>query len=58
MAKIIAKSIDWNGEFTFDTSKPDGAEEKKSLGKIYRKELKLVTTNFIRKWDPFNSRMV
>ena len=37
MAKIIAKSIDWNGEFTFDTSKPDGAEEKRVLGKFTEK---------------------
>ena len=39
MAKIIAKSIDWNGEFTFDTSKPDGAEEKRVLGKFTEKNL-------------------
>ena len=37
MAKIIAKIIDWDGEFTFDTSKPDGAEEKRVLGKFTEK---------------------
>ena len=36
MAKIIAKIIDWDGEFTFDTLKPDGAEEK-GIRKVYRK---------------------
>ena len=39
MAKIIAKIIDWNGEFTFDTSRPDGAEEKRVLGKFTEKNL-------------------
>ena len=39
MAKIIAKSIDWNGEFTFDTSRPDGAEEKRVLGKFTEENL-------------------
>ena len=39
MAKIIAKSIDWNGEFIFDTSRPDGAEEKRVLGKFTEKNL-------------------
>ena len=34
-----AKTIDWNGEFTFDTSKPDGAEEKRVLGKFTEKNL-------------------
>jgi GDP-L-fucose synthase len=39
MAKTIAKIIDWNGEFTFDTSKPDGAEEKRVLGKFTEQNL-------------------
>lgn len=39
MAKIIAKIIDWNGEFTFDTSRPDGAKEKRVLGKFTEKNL-------------------
>ena len=37
MAKIIAQIIDWDGEFTFDTSRPDGAEEKRVLGKFTEK---------------------
>ena len=39
MAKIIAKCIDWDGEFTFDTSRPDGAEEKRVLGKFSKENL-------------------
>ena len=39
MAKIIAQCIDWDGEFTFDTSRPDGAEEKRVLGKFTEKNL-------------------
>ncbi len=34
MAVLIAKIIDWDGEFIFDTSKPDGAKEKRVLGKF------------------------
>ncbi len=34
MAVLIAKIIEWDGEFIFDTSKPDGAEEKRVLGKF------------------------
>jgi GDP-L-fucose synthase len=37
MAVLIAKIIDWDGEFIFDTSKPDGAKEKRVLGKFTEK---------------------
>ena len=29
MSKLIAEIIGWDGEFVFDTSKPDGAKEKR-----------------------------
>lgn len=32
MSKLIAEIIGWDGEFVFDTSKPDGAKEKRVLG--------------------------
>ena len=28
MSKLIAEIIGWDGEFVFDTSKPDGAKER------------------------------
>ena len=31
MATKIAKLLDWNGEFEFNTDKPDGAMEKRVL---------------------------
>ena len=34
LALIIAKTIGWNGEFIFDTSRPDGTKEKRVLGKF------------------------
>ena len=32
LAKIIAKELDWKGEFKFDLTKPDGVAEKRVLG--------------------------
>ena len=39
----IAKILDWNGEFIYDTSKPDGALEKRVDGSS---SLKLLS------WEP------
>ena len=39
LAKIIAKELDWEGEFKFDKSKPDGVAEKKVLGDLSKKFL-------------------
>ena len=33
LAKLISQKIEWNGEFIFDTSKQDGAMEKRVDGK-------------------------
>ena len=33
LAKLISQKIEWNGEFIFDTSKQDGAIEKRVDGK-------------------------
>jgi GDP-L-fucose synthase len=32
LAILIAECVDWNGEFIYNTSKPDGAMEKRVLG--------------------------
>jgi len=36
---LIAKILDWKGKFVFDKSKPDGAEEKRVLGKFGEEHL-------------------
>lgn len=39
LAKIIAKELDWEGEFKLDKTKPDGVAEKKVLGDLSKKYL-------------------
>ena len=43
MAKKIAINLDWNGEFVFDTSRPDGAIEKRVDGTKFQSVLE---------WEP------
>ena len=39
LAILIAESVNWNGEFIYDTSKPDGALEKRVLGTFTKENL-------------------
>ena len=39
LAEIIKKHIGWNGEFTFDLTKPEGVLEKKLDGSLGAKTL-------------------